>query len=82
MASAWSGRCNTCGEWNTLEERIDVSSPGAFSSGQSLAMQTVASSLAKDHKRFVTHNSEVDTVLGGGIVPGIVNLLACLPGIC
>lgn len=81
ISSAWSGRCNQCGEWNTIEEKIDLTSVSAISGGKSLSTQTVASSLAKDNKRLTTQNSEVDNVLGGGFVAGSVNLLAGQPGI-
>jgi DNA repair protein RadA/Sms len=81
ISSAWSGRCNQCGEWNTIEEKIDLTSTMAISGGKSLTTQTVASSLAKDNKRLMTKNSEVDNVLGGGFVAGSVNLLAGQPGI-
>lgn len=79
--SSWSGRCSQCGEWNTLEERLDAVSLQALAGGKNLKTQTVASSLAKDHKRLKTNNSEVDNVLGGGFVAGSVNLVAGQPGI-
>lgn len=81
ISSTWSGRCNQCGEWNTLEEKIDVTSIGALSGGKQLNTQDVAASLARDHKRLLTNNPEVDNVLGGGFVAGSVNLLAGQPGI-
>ncbi|MBI3494765.1 DNA repair protein RadA, partial [Candidatus Saccharibacteria bacterium] len=81
ISSAWSGRCNQCGEWNTIEEKIDLTSAAAVNGGKQLNTQTVAGSLAKDHKRLSTNNPEVDIVLGGGFVAGSVNLLAGQPGI-
>lgn len=81
VTSAWSGRCNTCGEWNSLEEKIDLASGTALKSGRTLDTQSVTSSLARDHKRLQTGNAEVDNVLGGGLVAGSVNLLAGQPGI-
>lgn len=81
VSSSWSGRCNTCGEWNTLEEKIDLSNSAALKSGRQLDTQSVVSSLAADHKRLITGNNEVDNVLGGGFVAGSVNLLAGQPGI-
>lgn len=79
--STWSGRCGQCGEWNTLEERIDTTTPGIMAGGKNLVTQDVATSLARDHKRLTTNNPEVDNVLGGGFVAGSVNLLAGQPGI-
>lgn len=81
MHSAWSGRCGQCGEWNTLEQRVDISASALASGGQNLKTVDVAASLAHDHKRLVTKNPEVDNVLGGGFVAGSVNLLAGQPGI-
>lgn len=80
-SATWSGRCYNCGEWNTLEEKISVTAAGVKSGGTALATQTVSSSLAKDHKRLISGIAEVDTVFGGGIVAGSVNLIAGQPGI-
>lgn len=81
VSSTWSGRCNQCGEWNTLQEQLNVTLGQVKSSGKKLVTQSVSGSLAKDHKRLITGNSEVDTVFGGGIVAGSVNLIAGQPGI-
>lgn len=81
----WSGRCDNCGQWNTLVEEavqpekkavVDrvsgtVVTPQSFAS---IAVDTVAA-------RIATGFSEVDDVLGGGFVPGGVALLAGEPGI-
>ncbi len=83
VSAAWSGRCFNCGEWNTLQEQAPIVSTaaGAVSSGSKLSPQSVSKSLAKDHKRLISGISEVDTVFGGGIVAGSVNLIAGQPGI-
>jgi DNA repair protein RadA/Sms len=80
ISSTWSGRCFSCGEWNTLQEQLDVGSQAA-AGGRKLATQSVSSSLAKDHPRLVSRISEIDNVFGGGIVAGSVNLIAGQPGI-
>jgi DNA repair protein RadA/Sms len=78
----WSGKCFSCGEWNTLEESISVGSASDIKSGgRALKPQSVSASAAKDMPRLSTGISEVDTVLGGGIVAGSVNLIAGQPGI-
>lgn len=78
----WSGKCFTCGEWNTLEESVSVGSNAEIKShGRTLQTQTVSASLAKDMPRLKTGMDEVDTVLGGGVVAGSVNLIAGQPGI-
>jgi len=58
-----------------------VSSGSLKTGGKSLPVQSVSKSLAGDHARLSTGMSEVDTVLGGGIVAGSVTLIAGQPGI-
>lgn len=80
--SSWSGKCQQCGEWNTLQEQLTAASvAGAVSKGRSLLPQPVNKAVARDQKRLATGLSEVDGVLGGGIVSGSINLLAGQPGI-
>jgi DNA repair protein RadA/Sms len=79
---SWAGRCSQCGEWNTLEEQLTAAgSAGAVASGRTLAATSVSSSLSKDQSRLKTGFSDVDAVLGGGLVPGSMNLIAGQPGI-
>lgn len=82
--STYSGKCFTCGEWNTLEERLlqpVITSSGSSVRGTKLATTTIKNAIKKDHKRLTTGTEEVDSVLGGGFVAGSVNLLAGQPGI-
>lgn len=82
MTSSWAGRCPQCGEWNTLTEQLSAATvAGSVSRGRPLPTQTVAKSVARDQRRLQTGFSEVDDVLGGGIVAGSVNLIAGQPGI-
>ncbi len=76
----WSGRCYGCGEWNTLQEDLSSGSQVARN-GKSLSTQTVTSSISKDSKRLKTGINEIDSVFGGGIVAGSINLIAGQPGI-
>lgn len=80
----WSGRCSNCGEWNTLQEQIDARSAEKASAkaGHVLNAKPITDiKLSARHKRLSTGLSEVDMVLGGGIVPASVLLLAGEPGI-
>src|SRR5690554_4223734 len=81
-SNTWSGKCYSCGEWNTLQEQLTTATlTNAASAGTVLQPQSVRSSVAVDHKRLVTGVNEVDNVLGGGFVSGSVNLIAGQPGI-
>lgn len=86
--SKWVGRCENCGEWNSLVEQesratsAQSSVAKAFVSGKPLSGKTidkVKSSGVKD--RIGVGVKDLDEVLGGGIVPGAVVLLAGQPGI-
>ncbi len=81
----WTGRCDNCGEWNTLVEQMPVvsgKSAVARSSGSLLQTQTMKSIQSDDKvSRLHTGISDLDDVLGGGILLGGVVLLAGQPGI-
>jgi DNA repair protein RadA/Sms len=81
-SSSWSGRCPHCGEWNTLEEQIESAALASVAaSGRKLAVQDITAARTQAESRLKSGISEVDTVLGGGVVPGSVILLAGQPGI-
>src|SRR5688572_18292873 len=88
-AHTWSGRCNGCGEWNTLvEQRREPAGSGASRSGRGrpasgmaakpMALRDVS---APKLARLLTGIDELDRVLGGGLVPGSLVLLGGAPGI-
>lgn len=77
----WSGRCDGCGEWNSLVEELEVrDTPGSLapptSSPARIAEVTDVGAVARP-----TGLTEVDRVLGGGFVPGSVTLVGGEPGI-
>jgi len=81
---SWAGKCPQCGAWNTLEEEAVIDNTiagGGSSNGKSLKATSVGTSVSSDQQRLLTGMGEVDTVLGGGIVVGSVNLIAGQPGI-
>src|SRR3990167_2834245 len=80
-SSTWTGRCQTCGEWNTLQEEVDVSRLSPKSSGHKLKLESVIQAATSKMPRIKTGLADVDEVLGGGLVAGSVNLLAGQPGI-
>ncbi len=82
----WTGRCENCGEWNSLVEQMNQVSSGksvvARSSGKILKTQSMSSIATEDSiKRMSTGINDLDIVLGGGILPAGVVLLAGQPGI-
>ncbi|OGL22042.1 DNA repair protein RadA [Candidatus Saccharibacteria bacterium RIFCSPHIGHO2_01_FULL_45_15] len=83
----WTGKCDNCGEWNTLVEQLPVASGNSAvargaSSGRVLVPQTMqAIGAEKSIHRLGTGIADLDIVLGGGILPGGVVLLAGQPGI-
>lgn len=82
----WVGRCDNCGEWNSLVEQVVDSGKSAVargaSSGRVLIPQTIGSISSDDASmRLKTGFKDLDDVLGGGILPGGVVLIAGQPGI-
>ena len=67
----WAGRCPGCGAWGTIEER---------GGGSVVELGTLEHDEA-DERRIPTGLPGVDRVLGGGLVPSTVALLAGEPGI-
>ncbi len=82
-APRWSGRCPSCGEWNTMQEELRTP--------QTAAVATVPSGRVRAQKlreidphgevRTSTGMKELDRVLGGGIVKGGLMLIGGDPGI-
>ena len=82
----WVGKCDNCGQWNSLVEQVVDSGKSVVSrsasSGHVLTPQTIGSISSEDASmRLRTGFSDLDDVLGGGILPGGVILIAGQPGI-
>jgi len=79
------GKCPECGSWNSLVETVVSVGKEQKAKGniRTLAVKTVKLSEIKSGatKRLSTKISELDRVLGGGLVPGQVVLIAGEPGI-
>jgi DNA repair protein RadA/Sms len=84
--SKWTGKCENCGGWNTLVEQLVASGSSVIARsgarGTKLKAQTMRSiDTEKITERISSGISDLDAVLGGGILPGGVALLAGQPGI-
>lgn len=83
--SKWVGKCENCGAWNSLLEQERVStgkSAIAKSRGQALKPKKLSEvQLDNVKNRLTTGFGELDEVLGGGLMPGGVMLMAGQPGI-
>ena len=80
----WLGQCPDCGAWNTMEEQLAVTqamSSKSVTGVKQLNVSTLYNIPLDDEHRFITNISELDRVLGGGIVKGSVVLLSGDPGI-
>lgn len=82
-SAKWYGCCPGCGEWNCMEEDIRTPTQQKASKApvKSVFAQTINEISAEDEIRFKTGMSELDRVLGGGIVKGSLVLLSGDPGI-
>ncbi len=81
----WMGRCPACGEWNTMVEQTVVTgkatrpgSSGSTSSNKPVDLRSISSA---GESRIPSGLSEVDRLLGGGIVAGSLILIGGEPGI-
>lgn len=85
----WSGRCGECGQWGTIEEGSSDLAVGSGGKENKRRQQKAKAAATLDLSqattvtlvRLPTGISELDRVLGGGLVPGSVTLLAGEPGI-
>ena len=86
-APKWLGKCPSCGAWNTFDELV------VAKKGSSVAAAVTSSAVPKakpqrvqdiktgETKRIDIGQSEVNRVLGGGLVPGSIILVGGEPGI-
>ena len=81
-SSKWMGKCNNCGEWNSFQETIRENSPRILSSNGTLNAPIPINEVPMETaERLDSKNTELNRVLGGGIVPGSLILIGGEPGI-
>lgn len=80
----WQGKCDACGEWNTIEEEKTVKSGfsilPAGQKGEKIDFVPLSGSM-QTFQRIETGIKEIDRVTGGGLVPGSAILVGGDPGI-
>jgi len=86
----WQGQCSACGAWNTITEvRLGTEAGGVRSSrfagyaggaGQQKRVVSLGEVALEEMPRFSSGSSELDRVLGGGLVPGSAVLIGGHPG--
>ncbi|MCR5680401.1 MAG: DNA repair protein RadA [Prevotella sp.] len=90
-SAKWIGKCPSCGQWNTFQE-IKVAADTARQSATHAAATAghllrnnrplrLSEIKGEDEKRIDLHDTELNRVLGGGLVPGSIVLLGGEPGI-
>ncbi len=85
----WTGKCPSCGSWNSFVE--EIKDRGEKHKGEAIWMDDEPTKKRKAHRldeistleepRILTQDPELNRVLGGGVVPGSVILVAGEPGI-
>ncbi|MFZ2099892.1 MAG: DNA repair protein RadA [Oricola sp.] len=84
--SRWAGKCDSCGEWNTIVEEDPTGGIGGGPGrqpnrkGRAVALTTLSGEI-EDAPRILSGISELDRVTGGGIVRGSALLVGGDPGI-
>ena len=86
VAPRWTGKCATCGEWNTIVEEAQAAPvPGTglakSSKGRAAELRLLSDTDGDKIDRMPTGLGELDRVTGGGIVPGSALLIGGEPGI-
>ena len=87
MHTRWSGKCDSCGEWNTIVEESPTAGIGggpaslrSARKGRVVALTTLSGEI-EDAPRIQSGIAELDRVTGGGFVRGSAVLVGGDPGI-
>ena len=86
-SAKWIGRCPACGQWNTFKEiTLHDTAKNAMADvlpalAENNGVRKLAEISAEGEQRLDMHDSELNRVLGGGLVKGSLVLLGGEPGI-
>ena len=83
VTGKWAGRCEACGEWNTIVEEAVEAGPGALKPGAKASRLSFVGleGSSEPPPRAQTGIAELDRVLGGGLVQASAVLVGGDPGI-
>ncbi len=81
VSPRWAGRCPECGEWNSFVEELLEEAPKRRESRGKVEIVPLSEVEVTEGKRLSTGIEEFDRVLGGGLMPGSVILIAGDPGV-
>lgn len=85
VSTRWAGKCEACGEWNTIAEEVAESAiPKGMDTktkGRVIEFADLKGDGPRVYPRYQTRMAEFDRVTGGGIVPGAAVLIGGDPGI-
>ena len=79
-SAKWMGKCPQCESWNTMTEFAEVKVKSSAPTGTAVS-QKLSKVVPLPQKRISAGMSELDRVLGGGLIRGMVVLLGGDPGI-
>jgi DNA repair protein RadA/Sms len=88
-SAKWLGKCPSCNNWNTFIEEVIQKNNQPELNWQNYGSKQTTNNKAialdevnpNEQERIITANNELNRVLGGGIVPGSIVLVAGEPGI-
>jgi len=88
-SAKWIGKCPSCNNWNTFQEEVihkekntpDNGWKNYHHEGRELKVVALHEISSTEQSRIITADVELNRVLGGGIVPGSIVLIAGEPGI-
>jgi len=81
----WMGKCTNCGSWDSFielnEHQQEVVKQTKSTSSKSAKAISINDVIEEEVFRFSSLDVELDTVLGGGVVPGSLTLIGGSPGV-
>jgi DNA repair protein RadA/Sms len=84
-SAKWLGKCPNCGAWDSLAELSVQQQESLKQSSKTLSTKAKARPIdtieQTEVERFGSGDTELDMVLGGGIVPGSLTLIGGSPGV-